>query len=127
MAATCRSLSAGPARPDSRRVAVCGLMMGGDGGIAPDATTGGIMQLVYDTLQRVTLGPEVSFENLAVFPLLDRTARARDYLTLREALAAGTVRITEKSASGSVAELMVVNEGDQPLLLLDGEQLVGAK
>ena len=85
------------------------------------------MELIHETLQRITVGPEISFENLALFPLLDAKRGARDYLTLREALAAGTVRVMEKSETGSVTELMVVNDADRPVLLLDGEQLVGAK
>ena len=37
------------------------------------------------------------------------------------------MRITEVDDEGSVPELRVANLGDRPLLLLDGEQLVGAK
>jgi len=37
------------------------------------------------------------------------------------------VRITEVDDEGSVPDLRVANLGDLPLLLLDGEQLVGAK
>ena len=37
------------------------------------------------------------------------------------------VRITEISEGGSVPDLRVAKVGDLPLLLLDGQQLVGAK
>ena len=37
------------------------------------------------------------------------------------------MRITEVSEGGSVPDLRVANLGDLPLLLLDGEQMVGAK
>ncbi len=50
-----------------------------------------------------------------------------EYLTLDEALAAKTATVTEVSESGSVPELYFQNEGDLPVLLLDGEELVGAK
>ena len=42
-------------------------------------------------------------------------------------LAGESVRITEVREGGSVPDLRVANLGDVPLLLLDGEQLVGAK
>lgn len=48
-----------------------------------------------------------------------------DWLTLAEA--GDRVRTTEVDDEGSVPELRVANLGDLPLLLLDGEQLVGAK
>ena len=48
-----------------------------------------------------------------------------EWLTLAEA--GDRVRITEVVEEGSVPDLHVANLGDLPLLLLDGEQLVGAK
>jgi hypothetical protein len=49
------------------------------------------------------------------------------YLTLDEALAAGFVKVTEVSEAGHVPELTLVNDGERPVLVLDGEELVGAK
>ena len=48
-----------------------------------------------------------------------------EWLTLAEA--GDRVRITEVDDEGSVPDLRVANLGDLPVLLLDGEQLVGAK
>lgn len=45
---------------------------------------------------------------------------------LDAALAQGSARVTEVSASGHVPELRFVNDGDWPVLLLDGEELIGA-
>jgi hypothetical protein len=56
---------------------------------------------------------------------VERTPRG--YRTLDEALEAGTVRITEIGEQGTVPELHLENLGEQPVLLLDGEELVGAK
>ena len=81
------------------------------------------------TLAAVTLGPELVVDNLTMFPLL-RAAAARaplDYSVLDEALAAGVVEITEVSEQGSVPELKFVNRGPKPVLLVDGEELLGAK
>ena len=49
------------------------------------------------------------------------------YLVLEEAIAQGVARVTELGEGGSVPELRVENLGEQPVLLLDGEELVGAK
>jgi hypothetical protein len=49
------------------------------------------------------------------------------YITLRQALGEGRAVITEVSEGGSVPELRVVNEGDARILVLDGEELRGAK
>ena len=53
-------------------------------------------------------------------------APAKDYLVAAEAFAAGLVSITE-IGEGSVPQLAALNRSDLPVLLLDGEHLVGAK
>ena len=85
------------------------------------------MQLIQDTLARLQRGEAVTFRNLTVFPLFGEDSQAADYLTLDEALAQKVARITEVSAGGSVPELRFVNDGDHPVLLMDGEELIGAK
>ena len=62
---------------------------------------------------------------LTVIPILAPMQTEPEWLTLAEA--GDRVRITEVDDEGSVPELRVANLGDLPLLLLDGEQLVGAK
>ncbi len=102
------------------------------------------METISTAISGVTVGLDVSFQNLTMFPLLgeaeaeaadsagtgspsDARASAADYLTLDEALSSGWARITEISESGSVPELRFVNNGAQPVFILDGEELVGAK
>lgn len=46
---------------------------------------------------------------------------------LDAALTQGSGRVTEVSAGGHIPELRFVNYGDWPVLLLDGEKLIGAK
>lgn len=78
----------------------------------------------------VALGSEAVFHNLTMLPLSPRQARADSepaYTTLDEALAFGSIEITEISDAGSVPELRVVNRGLKPTLIVDGEELVGAK
>ena len=86
------------------------------------------MQILSDdTWQRMTFGDPQSHGALSVLPVMADLPTGQDYLTLGEALAAGTLTITEITEGGSVPELTVINAGDLPVLLLDGEELAGAK
>ena len=49
------------------------------------------------------------------------------YGTLAEALRDGVIVVTEVNAGGSVPDLKVINNADSSILLLDGEELKGAK
>jgi hypothetical protein len=89
---------------------------------------------IAQTLSSVVFGPEVTFENLTMVPLLRRdqaaplsTPRTPDYVLLDDALTSGVTEISEVSEQGSVPELRVVNKGAHPVLIVDGEELVGAK
>jgi hypothetical protein len=84
-------------------------------------------QAVVDAIGQVTFGPESTFENLSIVALLRLRERDADYLTLDEALAGGWAQITEVNEAGQVSALKVVVNGAAPVLLLDGEELVGAK
>ena len=82
---------------------------------------------VKSRLKSVQFGEVQTFKNIAIVPLIAPADGRFQYRTLGEALAASDVAITEISASGSVPELLVVNRGDKPVLLIDGEELAGAK
>ena len=84
-------------------------------------------QAVVDAIGQVTFGTESTFENLSIVALLRLAERDADYLTLDEALAGGWAQITEVNEAGEVSALKVVVNGAAPVLLLDGEELVGAK
>jgi len=64
---------------------------------------------------------------MALFPLKSKQKEGPDYLTLSEALEMGILEITEVSAGGSVPELKATNRGKKPVLMLDGEEVIGAK
>lgn len=66
-------------------------------------------------------------ENLAIIPLCLNGDGGPSYITLKEALDKGTFTVREVSEGGAVPELKVVNKGDDMVLLLDGEELAGAK
>ncbi len=87
------------------------------------------MQIVLDTIAGLTPGEPIVQRQMAMFPLLDGKAgfAPRTYLTLDEALESGTAQVTEVSHDGSVPELLFGNAGDRPVLLVEGEELVGAR
>jgi len=83
--------------------------------------------IIAQRLQKTSLGEAQHCRNLTMFPLVDESPREAGYLLLDEALESGVARVTEVSEGGSVPELKFVNDADQPVLLLDGEELIGAK
>lgn len=85
------------------------------------------MQTLSQTLNALDIGAPVTSANLAMVPLLARAPAAPDYLLLDEALQAQLAEVTEVSEGGSVPELAFRNRADRDILLVDGEELVGAK
>jgi hypothetical protein len=77
--------------------------------------------------ERIHLGDMVVHKELAVVPLLSSEESGPDYITLKESFADGTMIVTEVSQGGSVPELKVTNNGKRNVLMLDGEELAGAK
>lgn len=82
---------------------------------------------VKELLGTLELGRMQSHANMAIFPLLNHRAGSTRYINLADALSRGTLTVTEVDEGGSVPELAVFNKGDLPVLLLDGEELIGAK
>jgi hypothetical protein len=74
-----------------------------------------------ETRRVVSPNAEVICASLRRAPDLDDP----DWLVLDEA--GDRARVTEVSEAGSVPFLQVANGADRPLLLLDGEELLGAK
>ncbi len=83
--------------------------------------------LLIDYLSAVVLGEPRPFRNMTVVPVFVSVDRSPDYLTLSEAMAANWVTVTEVNQGGHVPNLKVTNRGASPVLLLDGEELVGAR
>ncbi|MCI0330720.1 MAG: hypothetical protein L0196_07190 [candidate division Zixibacteria bacterium] len=78
-------------------------------------------------LQGLRFGEPRRHERLTVLPLFSDGVPGPNYVTLSQALAQGECRVTEVDEKGSVPNLKVENNGDRPVLLLDAEELVGAK
>jgi len=86
------------------------------------------MLSLRDELSRLDVGKSLSFRNLTLFPLFRRAPLPpRDYILLEDGIAQHLVHVTELHSAGSVPELSVVNDAPSPVLLVDGEELIGAK
>ena len=85
------------------------------------------MQTITDTINHLRVGDASTFEGLTVFPLFHDQPCEKDYLTLDEALKKGKARVTEISDAGAVSKLLFKNSGESKVLLIDGDELVGAK
>jgi hypothetical protein len=86
------------------------------------------MPNINDMIALVVIGAPLRHHALSVYPLvLQGKHVTSNYLVLDEALAMGSFRITEVSEGGTVPRLLALNETSSPVLLLDGEELLGAK
>lgn len=85
------------------------------------------MKQITSFLETVKLARKQVHGNMALFPLLAPDGIKPHYLILEQALEKDRVQITELDQDGSVPELKLVNQGKKPVLVVEGEELVGAK
>jgi hypothetical protein len=78
-------------------------------------------------LPQLRVGEPVRHEALSVFPLFAQSCGEVGYRLSDEAILDQSVLVEEISQGGSVPDLLVENKGDQRVLFLEGEELVGAK
>jgi hypothetical protein len=83
--------------------------------------------IIVNYLSKLQLGRLQTFNNMGIVPLFTSINGAPEYISLKEALNENLIAIGEVSRSGSVPELKVVNTSSLSVLLLDGEELAGAK
>ena len=83
--------------------------------------------VIKNYLEQLKVGRKQSYKNLALYPLLSTYSVGLEYLLLDEALSENLIEIVEKDDGGSVPELRVTNKTSGMILILDGEELVGAK
>lgn len=84
------------------------------------------MHALMETVATLTVGEAQTLYNLSMFPLFGQGVEERGYLTLDSALATGGLTIRELQTP-SVPTLRVTNQLMEAVLLLDGEELVGAQ
>ncbi len=83
-----------------------------------------VLSRFKDSLQ---FGEPIHFKNVVTLPILTTKPPTTDYMGLKEAMQKNFVEVEEISEGGSVPNLKVTNKGKKPLLLIDGEELEGAK
>jgi hypothetical protein len=74
----------------------------------------------------VDLAAPSRYRHLTVFPLVTSTDVHLPYALLVDSIEAGTLKVTEVG-EGTVPSLLVRNRADTDVLILDGEQLIGAR
>lgn len=85
------------------------------------------MQILDSFIDNLQAGEPKTFQQLYITPLLARAESHLPFLEIEEALKDGLVEITEVSDAGSVPNLQVTNKSLSDILILDGEELIGAK
>ena len=78
-------------------------------------------------LASIQMAEAQTYRNITVFPLIFHGHGTPEYRTLGEVIQDRSLIVTEVSQAGSVPNLKVLNQGNRPVLLIDGEELVGAK
>jgi hypothetical protein len=78
-------------------------------------------------LEDIKVGAKQSHKNMTLYCLLSAREADIEVAPLDEALDNGFLSVTEIDEGGSVPELKVTNKSEQKILMLDGEELVGAK
>ena len=85
------------------------------------------MDQVKTAISNLGIGEPAFHGGLTVFPLTAKERPSLDYVLLADGLKEGLVSVREVSQGGSVPDLAVENRADRPVLIVDGEELVGAK
>jgi hypothetical protein len=84
-------------------------------------------EVLQQALFDLEIRDPVSHGLLHIFPLRGGTCAEQDISLLEDGLRAGTLHIEELHEAGSVPELRVVNEGALRVLILEGDELIGAR
>lgn len=85
-------------------------------------------ETLTNTLNSLIIEAPISRGPLHVFPLLaGGFAKEDPFLLLDDGIRNETLRVEELNEGGSVPELRVVNEGSLPVLILEGDELTGAR
>jgi hypothetical protein len=85
------------------------------------------MKSVVSFLEDCRLGKKQAQCNLTLFPLLSAATDEPYYLILEQAIGDQVLVVTEIDTAGSVNRLQLRNNAKQPIMLVEGEELKGAK
>ena len=82
---------------------------------------------IKNLIENAKFGEAQRFKNLSIFPVSFNSENVIDYISLDLAISKNYVKINEVTESGNVNTLFVENSSEYNVLLLDGEELIGAK
>lgn len=82
---------------------------------------------ILNYLKSIVMGNLDIYENMAVLQIRSENTDDDNYLLLEDALKTGHFKIEETSESGNVPELKVINATGADVLILEGQELRGAK
>lgn len=85
------------------------------------------MKALNEFMAGLHTGVPIVFQRLKIMPIFVDEDRKLPFLDLEEALKQGFIEITEISEGGSVPDLEVSNKSHEDVIILDGEELIGAK
>ena len=86
-----------------------------------------MMVNVRALLEEITIGQPLHHHNLTVFPLSWPNPQEPPYVLLGRAIESQMAVVEEVDEQGDVPNLNVTNNGNRPILIPEGEILVGAK
>lgn len=81
---------------------------------------------LLQALDTLSIAEPLFVRNLSVYPLTDCGGSGQGILTFEEGLNKGSVAVSELEVP-SVTEVILDNSDDEPLFLLDGEEIFGAQ
>ncbi|NQT15057.1 MAG: HIRAN domain-containing protein [Planctomycetes bacterium] len=82
---------------------------------------------MQELLNKVTIGEPIHHHNLTMFPLAWPEQQEPPYSLLATAIESGEAVVEEVDEDGEVPNLTVANHSDRPILIPEGEILIGAK
>ncbi len=77
-------------------------------------------------IEGLSVGQRQEFGGLTVFPITGGSIGGINYLTFDDAMRKGVLIVSEKG-SGEVNMVCVRNKSSQPVFVMDGEEIVGAR
>jgi len=85
------------------------------------------VDVIRSLLDELHLGRPQTYRNMTVIPLFGKTFDGLDYALGESLMKKGLLSFTEVSESGRVGQLLAHNTSSQKALLIEGEELRGAK
>ena len=86
-----------------------------------------IHEMLRAWMKNLTLAEPQRDGKVEVTPLIDSGTWPRTWIVLGEALEKDLLEIKEQDGGGNVNEVIAHNHGKEPVLIVEGETIVGAK